>query len=303
MRGRLKIGAWVLSGLAVAGTGSAFGAQGPGTVNYQGVLRDAGGAPRTGSFDMVFRFYDAPTVGNQILEDWHEAGDTGPVAVNTGLFSAVLGGGHVRDGTGPGTYLSLRDVFTRIDQVYLEVTVAGETLSPRTQVLSAAFTVANPAADGPCFDNANRFVDCNNGTVTDTQTGLIWLKNASCLGSADFASANNAASALQLGRCGLTDGSGKGDWRLPTQAEWQGLVKPSCYASAGSPAIPDKVGTGCYATGTQWASGVQSVGNWSSSTNATSPNLAWTAFLHTGVVDANGLKGFGGAVWPVRGGR
>jgi hypothetical protein len=28
-------------------------------------------------------------------------------------------------------------------------------------------------AAGPCYDNSNRFVDCGNGTVTDTQTGLI----------------------------------------------------------------------------------------------------------------------------------
>jgi len=31
-------------------------------------------------------------------------------------------------------------------------------------------------ADGPCFDNVNRYVDCGNGTLTDTVTGLIWLK-------------------------------------------------------------------------------------------------------------------------------
>ena len=36
-------------------------------------------------------------------------------------------------------------------------------------------------ADGPCFDNTNRYVDCGNGTVTDTVTGLIWLQQADCL--------------------------------------------------------------------------------------------------------------------------
>ena len=30
----------------------------------------------------------------------------------------------------------------------------------------------------PCFDLTHRYVDCANGTVTDTVTGLIWLKNA-----------------------------------------------------------------------------------------------------------------------------
>jgi hypothetical protein len=33
-------------------------------------------------------------------------------------------------------------------------------------------------ADGPCFGDGNfpRYADCGNGTVTDTVTGLIWLK-------------------------------------------------------------------------------------------------------------------------------
>jgi hypothetical protein len=30
------------------------------------------------------------------------------------------------------------------------------------------------------LDNANRYVNCGNGTVTDTVTGLIWLQNANC---------------------------------------------------------------------------------------------------------------------------
>ena len=44
-------------------------------------------------------------------------------------------------------------------------------------VLSAAvlFSTATSvqAADPPCFDNANRYVNCGNGTVTDTATGLV----------------------------------------------------------------------------------------------------------------------------------
>src|SRR5215467_2555038 len=50
---------------------------------------------------------------------------------------------------------------------------------------------SGPTAAGACSDNVNRFVDCGNGTVSDTQTGLIWLKNANCLGGGDFATANN----------------------------------------------------------------------------------------------------------------
>ena len=64
-------------------------------------------------------------------------------------------------------------------------------------------------ADPPCFDNLNRYVDCGNGTVTDTVTGLIWLKEAGCLGPSAYAAANDAAAALQHGDCNLTDNSAR----------------------------------------------------------------------------------------------
>src|SRR5262245_57590610 len=81
---------------------------------------------------------------------------------------------------------------------------------------------SNPAP--PCFDNVNRYVDCGNGTVTDTVTGLIWLRDATCLGTSDFANANGLAAALQEGECGLSDGSRAGDWRLPTEPEWAATI-------------------------------------------------------------------------------
>jgi hypothetical protein len=81
-----------------------------------------------------------------------------------------------------------------------------------------------PNPDPPCFDNANRYVDCGNGTVTDTATGMIWLKDAGCLGALNWADANHAAARLKQGQCGLTDRSRRGDWRLPTNTEWQTMV-------------------------------------------------------------------------------
>jgi hypothetical protein len=46
--------------------------------------------------------------------------------------------------------------------------------------------------DGACSMNDRRFVDCGNGTVTDQVTGLIWLKDAACLGFQDYDGANRA---------------------------------------------------------------------------------------------------------------
>ncbi len=63
-----------------------------------------------------------------------------------------------------------------------------------------------------------------NGTILDTNTGLVWLQNANCFGLKTFVEANVAAMSLKSGSCGLTDGStvgpnGAGKWRLPTKDE------------------------------------------------------------------------------------
>jgi len=68
-----------------------------------------------------------------------------------------------------------------------------------------------------------RFCDAGNGTVLDTVTGLIWLKNARCIGWSKWGEAMSFAQNLANGDCGLTDGSAAGSWRLPTRAELQGL--------------------------------------------------------------------------------
>ncbi len=69
----------------------------------------------------------------------------------------------------------------------------------------------------------DRFTDNANGTVTDTKTGLIWLKNASCWGELRFGAGLIESKALGHGNCGLTDNSTACDWRMPTREELQGL--------------------------------------------------------------------------------
>jgi Protein of unknown function (DUF1566)/Collagen triple helix repeat (20 copies)/IPT/TIG domain len=172
---------------------------------------------------------------------------------------------------------------------------------------------AGPTAAGRCYDNANRFVDCGNGTVTDTQTGLIWLKNADCLAHSgtDFQSANTVAANLASGQCGLTDESGSGNWRLPTQQEWADLEQPACAQDPGGPAIPNKAGTGCYSSN-PWASvdWESPVTYWSATTCTISgpnwqsglPSYAFAAQLQSAETSC-GPKGPSGApsrAWPVR---
>jgi hypothetical protein len=71
----------------------------------------------------------------------------------------------------------------------------------------------------PTFE---RWIDNGNGAITDTVTGLIWLKQADCIHQ-DWADAIAAANALASGQCGLADGSAAGAWRMPNRNELQSL--------------------------------------------------------------------------------
>jgi hypothetical protein len=92
--------------------------------------------------------------------------------------------------------------------------VAEARRSPPPWELLAAKGLDTTHPAPPCFDNFNRYVDCGNGTVTDTVTGLIWLKNANCFSIINHSAANQAAAGLAAGQCGLTDGSSAGDERV-----------------------------------------------------------------------------------------
>jgi hypothetical protein len=77
----------------------------------------------------------------------------------------------------------------------------------------------------------DRFMDNGDGTVTDSVSTLVWLKNAGCtetvggVSSYYFTWANAFiwTNSLASGNCGLTDHSTAGHWRLPTIAEMQSL--------------------------------------------------------------------------------
>lgn len=60
-----------------------------------------------------------------------------------------------------------------------------------------------------------RFTDNGDGTITDSLTGLIWLKAFFCIGTLSWNQALSECNGLSEGDCDLSDGSSPGDWRLP----------------------------------------------------------------------------------------
>jgi hypothetical protein len=134
--------------------------------------------------------------------------------------------------------------------------------------------------------NGPRFTDQHNGAVRDNLTGLIWVQEANCFGVVTWDQALSAANTLASGRCGLSDGSVAGDWRLPNLKELMSLID---YA------FPD--GTNALEV---FADIVRVY--WTSTTLVFDPDQAWIGLTHG---DYRGIRKalIAGSVWPVRGGR
>ncbi len=162
---------------AVAAVVAVRAADPPAAVNYQGVLRDASDKPRTGSFNIVFRFFDAASI--EIFIDAHTL-PAHQVVVTNGLFNVVLGGGDVADGSGPGVYTSLAQVFRDYGDVSMQVEVSGEILSPRIPVRAAAYALNASNLQGK---PASSFLDLSatgqtkSGWLTSNQ-GFVGYNNS-----------------------------------------------------------------------------------------------------------------------------
>lgn len=105
-----------LSVVLIAGFAAA---QAPNVIDFQGKVNYLNGTPYTGSPSMTFRIYNVFTGGSQL---WSE---TQTVSVQNGYFDAILGG-----------LVNLSTVSFN-QALYLELTVAGDTLSPRLNFTQA----------------------------------------------------------------------------------------------------------------------------------------------------------------------
>ncbi|GFO69565.1 hypothetical protein GMLC_31440 [Geomonas limicola] len=137
---------------------------------------------------------------------------------------------------------------------------------------------------------APRFTDNLNGTISDNLTGLIWLKDADCAelqpaAGLTWSAALSSVSTLASGRCGLSDTSAAGEWRMPNVNELESLIDLSQYyhpLPLGHPFL-----------NVQW-------GYWTSTTLAAFPgNAEWVAFDNGGA--RGDVKTNLSYLWPVRG--
>lgn len=158
--------------IATLGAGAALAqALPPELIHYQGVLRDANGNPREGGFDMVFRLWSAETGGDEILEDHHTG--MSRIYVDGGLFEVWIGAGTRIDGSGPGSYVELLDVFRDYGEVWLEIQVDSETLTPRVRLGAAAYALNAGHASWLGGKRAGDFLDTS--AMSQEKVGSLTL--------------------------------------------------------------------------------------------------------------------------------
>ena len=193
-----------------------------------------------------------------------------------GFYPSVASGATVTraDHTGDFTGNGSSDVaiyFTVIHYVALpDPSDRGVAGIPLTGANFAAYDGSNPLVTlaateslaGPASLRRNllafvsRLTDNQDGTVTDSITGLVWLKNAGCFSPANWASALAQVNGLANGTCGLSDGSAAGQWRLPNINELESLVDVSASNPAVTPGSPfTNVSTGIYWSSTSYFGG------------------------------------------------
>ena len=171
-----------------------------------------------------------------------------------------------------------------------------------TKAESACALLVSPASQ--------KYIDCGNGTVYDTELAIFWLKDASCGlpgTAASWATAMDVVLSVRdgldcdgNGSVDLTDGSQPEDWRLPTRQELSLLIFNPSATFGCTPALFNDSGTGCYATGpTSFVDLVEAGSYWSSTADETNPSQAWNLDLSTGSVTSV-VKSSQLSFWPVR---
>lgn len=104
-------------------TASSIQAQVPAQIPFQGLLLDSGGTPVNDAVDLDFELFDAIASGASLWTESHLG-----VIVVDGVYSVNL-----------GSQTPLTQSILSGGTVFLEISVSGETLVPRQQLLSVPF--------------------------------------------------------------------------------------------------------------------------------------------------------------------
>jgi len=122
----------VILSIALLALTSIAKASAPGMINYQGRLTDESGEPLNDTLSMIFAIYDDSTAGDSVWSELHNS-----VIVSEGLFTVLL-----------GTTVPIDDSVFADTARWLQITVEGEDIEPRTRLVSAPYAFRAATVDG-----------------------------------------------------------------------------------------------------------------------------------------------------------
>lgn len=212
-------------------------------INYQGKLTDATGIPvANGSYDAVFKIYDASSGGTLLWTGTHTTANSNPLTVTGGIFSTLLG-------SGTGNTLNI-DFST--DTYYLGVTIGADAeMTPRKRIgaVPQAFNAKNLKSNG--YINIAGLP-----TGTGVNQGTVYINPLSASsGQTVFGVAINGTQKLKLTEAGNLELAG-----AITSGAWNGTAIATTYGGTGTATLGSS-GALAYSNGTNYAfSGVGSTG-------------------------------------------
>ncbi|MFZ2882198.1 MAG: discoidin domain-containing protein, partial [Candidatus Moraniibacteriota bacterium] len=156
-------------------------------INYQGKLTDStNSAVPDGSYDMIFKLYDADTSGTLLWTGTHTVANSNPATVTSGIFSVLLGSGTDNtlslDFNSNSYYLQV--------EIYNSDTTTWETLTPRKQIGSTPSSFNSDRLDG--LDSAESGADAHI-VKTDSSGNLTVSGNAYFNGTTYYVNSTGTA--------------------------------------------------------------------------------------------------------------
>lgn len=176
----------------------------PSLIDYQGFLEDNTGAPITDTLSITFTIHDALTGGNS---KWSETQSS--VEILGGLFNVTL-----------GSSTAILDTVFNGDTRYLAINLGGSDLSPRTRIVSSAYSHRVETIDGATGGTISGDITAGKGNfgTTNINTGA----NSFVAGLSDTASGlrsvvagggfGNLASGNYATSCGGNNDKATGDF-------------------------------------------------------------------------------------------
>ncbi len=190
---------------------SAKSAAPPSVVTYQGKLLE-GGASATTTQNMYFILYDAPTGGTALYTAAGTLGSPTSISVTpvAGLFTVLLGD--------TGTNALDPDIYKNNTDVYLEVRIGSETLTPRKRITASPYSFNSKYLDGvgPSTNSSTTYIPVSDSSGnflfnSVSSTGVLSVTGNSYFGNIASGTWNGIAIGASRGGTGADSSGWTGD--------------------------------------------------------------------------------------------